>query len=122
MHGVLLAPSSKGYDAARRTFSFNPRTDAHPRLIAQCKTEDDVRRSLELALSHKLEIAVRSGGHDVLGASTVNDGIVIDLSGLDSIDDGTSGGTISVGAGVRSGAVNAALQRTNRAVALGCNP
>ena len=61
-NGTVLIPTSNGYDAARRTFSFNPRTDRHPAAIARCKDEFDVVTSVEFARASELEIAVRSGG------------------------------------------------------------
>ena len=38
-NGTVLLPASKRYDAARRTFSFNPRTDRRPAAIARTNTE-----------------------------------------------------------------------------------
>jgi FAD/FMN-containing dehydrogenase len=119
--GTLIMPSSPRYDRARKTFSFNPRTDARPALIAQCSSEGDVMRVYNFARDRDLEVAVRSGGHDVLGASTVDGGVVIDLGGLHAIEPHFGSGLVHIGPGARSGDVNDALQVTNHAVALGCN-
>ena len=122
MQGDVLIPSSQDYDSARRTFNFNPKMDRRPAFIARCKTEDDVLHSLEFGRTRGLEIAIRSGGHDVLSDSTIDGGIVIDLAGLDAIEPDPAANTVRVGAGVRSGKLTTALQATNNAVALGCSP
>ncbi len=122
MRGYVLVPTSRDYDDARRTFSFNPTTDDYPAAIAVCKSEDDVARALEFGRAQGLPIAVRGGGHDVLGASTVNRGIVIALAGLNGIEPDPRAGRVTLGAGLRAGKVNQTLQLSNQAVALGCNP
>jgi FAD/FMN-containing dehydrogenase len=77
-----LLASDAGYDGMRRPLSFNPQTDKHPAIIAQCKTAEDVARSIEFALANRFEIAVRSGGCDVMGQSVCEGGMLIDLSSL----------------------------------------
>ena len=122
LHGTLVFPTSKDYETLRRTFSFNPRTSAYPSIIAMCASEDDVARVFDYARNRGLDVAVRSGGHDVLGASTVNDGVIIDLSELNHIDVVADRKLATVGAGVLSGDLSDALQKSAQAAALGCNP
>ncbi|MBN9554326.1 MAG: FAD-dependent oxidoreductase, partial [Alphaproteobacteria bacterium] len=122
LKGDIILPASPDYEGARRTFSFNPRTGSHPRAIIRCKSEDDVIRALDYARKAGLEIAIRSGGHDVLGASTVENGIIIDLSGLDAIVADPSSGRVEIGGGVRARQLTNRLQEVGQAVALGCNP
>jgi len=69
IRGSVLIPTDSGYDSARRVFSWNPTTDKHPALIVRCTGPDDVRAAIEYARRAKLEVAVRGGGHDVLGES-----------------------------------------------------
>src|SRR5882724_2413567 len=83
--GTIISPGDINYDRARMIASFNPRSDKHPRLIARCLNSDDVVRALEFARLQSLEIAVRAGGHDLLGASVCEGGIVIDVSQMKSI-------------------------------------
>ncbi len=120
--GDILLPSAPAYDDARRTFSFNPRTSAHPLAIIRCKTEEDIRRGLEFTRDSSLPLAVRSGGHDVLGASTVEGGVILDLAGFDAITPDLQAGLVRVGGGVRAGTITKTLGETGHAVALGCNP
>ncbi len=51
-------------------------------MIARCTGVADVTAALQFGLAHELEIAVRGGGHNVAGKAVVDDGIVIDLSGM----------------------------------------
>jgi FAD/FMN-containing dehydrogenase len=122
MQGDVLVPASADYESARRTFNFNPRMDRRPTFIARCKSQDDVLCALEFGRSKNLQIAVRSGGQDVLGDSVINACIVIDLSGLDMIAPDAATQKVRTGAGVRAGKLTSTLQTTNHAVALGCNP
>jgi len=102
--------------------SVNPRTDRRPRLIARCANTDDVVHALEFGRAHSLEIAVRAGGHDVLGASVCDDGIVIDLSRMNAIRIDPSTRIARIDAGVRSRDLNLATVPHNLAAALGCHP
>src|SRR5262245_11075179 len=67
--GRVITQGSDGYERARRTASFSPTTDNHPALIARCATREDVAVAIEYARESGLDVAIRSGGHDVLGAS-----------------------------------------------------
>ena len=48
--------------------------------VAYVKNDQDVAIVLKYAKQHKLLIAVRGGGHSTSGASSIEGGIVIDLS------------------------------------------
>lgn len=65
LKGQLILPTDAGYDAARRVWSFNPRTDLRPGIIARCADAGDVQKAIRFAREQGLEIAVRSGGHDI---------------------------------------------------------
>jgi FAD/FMN-containing dehydrogenase len=121
LKGQLLLPTDPDYDAARRVESFNPTTDRHPQMIVRCLEPQDVIRSIAFAHDKALEVAVRSGGHDLLGAS-VCDGIVIDLSRMKDIGVDRDRGTVHVSAGVRAGELNASTLRSGLAAVLGCSP
>ena len=82
--GEIICPDDSEYDAARIVASFNLFTDRHPQVIARCADERDIVRAIQFSREHALEVAVRAGGFDVLGASTC-DGMVIDLSRLKEI-------------------------------------
>jgi FAD/FMN-containing dehydrogenase len=76
--GAVIAPADPGYDIARR--SFNALVDRRPAAIARCRTAGDVATALDFGRSQGLEIAVRGGGHNPAGHCVVDDGLVIDLT------------------------------------------
>ncbi len=122
LDGDLLLPSSPRYEELRRVASFNPLTDKHPAAIARCANEGDVARSVRFATQRGLEIAVRGGGHDILGASVCAGGLMIDLSGMKTIQVDSRARILRCGPGLRAGEVERATQPFGLAPALGCNP
>ncbi|HJR19367.1 MAG TPA: FAD-binding oxidoreductase [Actinomycetota bacterium] len=76
--GDLIRPGEPGYDEARAR--HNAMFDKRPALIARCTGTADVQAALGFALQAGLPIAIRGGGHSVAGFSSVDDGVVIDLS------------------------------------------
>jgi len=78
--GHVIAAGDSGYDAARVV--HNGMIDRHPRAVVRCTNVDDVRATVIYAREHGLEVAIRGGGHSVPGFGTVDDGLVIDLSGM----------------------------------------
>jgi FAD/FMN-containing dehydrogenase len=82
--GDVLAPSDPEYEQAR--LCFNQLIDRRPAAIARCLSADDVATSLAFGQQHDLEIAVRGGGHNPAGHCAVDDGLVIDLSRMRSVD------------------------------------
>src|SRR5215831_7912188 len=119
--GSVILPNDAEYDSARRVFSFNPRTDKHPQMIVRCGAPEDAAKAVSYARERGLDVAVRSGGHDLLGAS-VCDGMVIDLSRMKAMRLNRETGTVRVEAGVRAGELNSATQADGLAVPLGCHP
>jgi FAD/FMN-containing dehydrogenase len=82
--GTVVAPEDAEYDAARRC--FNALVDRRPAVIARCSGPRDVATALDFARSSDLEVAVRGGGHNPAGHCVVDDGLVIDLSSMRSVD------------------------------------
>src|SRR4051794_22798381 len=83
LSGRLIRPDDDGYDEARSI--WNAAHDKRPAMIVRCAGVADVMRAVEFACSENLEIAVRGGSHSIPGFSTVDDGIVIDLSAMRSV-------------------------------------
>ncbi len=76
--GRLLLPNDFEWEVARRV--HNGLVNKRPALVAQCRGSADIALAVRLARDHGLEIAVRGGGHNVSGRSTVDGGLMIDLS------------------------------------------
>jgi len=82
--GELLTEDHPSYDEARTT--FNALVDRRPVAIARCRSTADVVAALAVAAEHGLPVAVRGGGHNVAGHAVCNGGLVVELSGLDTVE------------------------------------
>ena len=82
--GTVLGPADAEYDAARRC--FNALVDRRPALIVRCVGTADVATAFDFARTHGLEVAVRGGGHNPAGHCVLDGGLVIDLSGMRTVD------------------------------------
>ena len=82
--GEIVTADHPAYDEARTT--FNALIDRRPLAIARCRGTDDVAIALAVAREHELPIAVRGGGHNVAGHAVCDGGLVVDLSGLGSVE------------------------------------
>src|SRR4029077_17657110 len=80
VRGRVTAPGDEGYDEARGV--FNGMIDKRPAVVVRAETAGDVVAAVNFARDTGLDLAIRGGGHSVPGFGTVDDGIVIDLSGL----------------------------------------
>ena len=78
VRGELVLPGHPDYDAARRV--WNGMFDRRPAAIARVQGAVDVVAVVNHAREAGLELAVRGGGHSSAGYSTVDGGLVLDLS------------------------------------------
>ncbi len=100
LQGQLILPENEAYDTARKFFWWNPATEKRPAIIARCERPDDIAQCVEFARQHDLVLAVRSGGHSLLGWSTCDDGLVIDVSPMKEIVVDPGNRTVRAGSGV----------------------
>lgn len=84
IRGKVLLRDSEGYEDARKI--WNGFFDKYPAIIIQCAGAADVMSSVNFARQHNLNPAVRSGGHSYPGFSSVDDGLVIDLSRMKGLN------------------------------------
>lgn len=101
-------PGDGDYDERRAL--FNAMIDKRPRMIAACSDASDVRAALDRARADGLDVAVRSGGHAVAGQSSNDDGLVIDVRAMKSIDIDPVARTARVGGGCTWAEFDAAAQ------------
>jgi FAD/FMN-containing dehydrogenase len=106
--GALIQPSDAAYDAARRI--QNGLVDKRPALIAQCRGAADIVEAIKLARDLNLEIAVRGGGHNVGGRAVVDNGVMIDLSLMRSVEVDVAAKTARAGGGTLYGQFNRETQ------------
>ena len=81
--GEILLPSDGAYEDARKI--WNAMIDKRPAMIVRCAGPADVLASVNFARNQGLELAVRGGGHNIAGSALCNDGLVIDLSTMRSV-------------------------------------
>lgn len=97
LRGATVLPDDAGYDQARSI--WNGAHDRHPALIARCAGVADVIRTVTLARSEGLPLAVRGGGHSIPGFSTLDGGILLDLSPMTGIEIHPGDRTVTAQAG-----------------------
>jgi FAD/FMN-containing dehydrogenase len=78
--GQVITPADGGYDEARRL--WNGVHDKHPAVIVRPRDAAEVATAIAFGRDTGLEIAVRSGGHSPSGHSSVDGGLVIDMTAL----------------------------------------
>lgn len=59
--------------------------DARPALVARCAGPADVTASVAFARERYLSLAVKAGSHNVAGRAVCDDGLVVDLSPMDTV-------------------------------------
>jgi len=77
LRGTLIRPGAAEYDQARAV--YNAMIDRRPAAIAQCTDVSDVIACVRFAREHRIEVAVRGGGHNAGGLGVWDDALVIDL-------------------------------------------
>ncbi len=76
--GHIVNPGDEEYTKAIARWAVNVERNA--RVVAFVKDTDDVTLALRYARTNNFQVAIRCGGHSPSGASSVEDGLVIDLS------------------------------------------
>ena len=115
--GDLIRPGTPEYEAARPV--YNAMIDKSPSLITRPRTEDDVASVVKSARRNGLLLAIRGGGHNGGGLGTCDDGVVLDLSAMNSIEVDPSGKKVTVGGGCTWGQVDKATGEHGLAVPSG---
>src|SRR2546423_708485 len=81
--GELILPGNEAYDRNRAV--WNGIVDRRPAAILRCASSRDVVAAVRFAREAGLEIAVKCGGHSVLGLSVPDGGVMIDLSPISTV-------------------------------------
>ena len=117
--GVLVSRGDPGYDAARAV--WNGMIDRLPALIAYCANRQDVIEAIDFARTTGILTAVRSGGHNIAGASLCDGGLVIDLSRMNRVTVDPLGRTARAEGGALLANLDAATQAHGLATTTGVN-
>ncbi|KJL18446.1 Mitomycin radical oxidase [Microbacterium oxydans] len=116
--GALLLPEDPGYEAARQP--WNLAIEQHPVAVATPADVDDLRALLRAAQESGMTLAVQPSGHGASGA--LNGAVVVRMSAFDELSLDLESGVATVGAGVRWGAIVAALEGTGWVAPAGTSP
>jgi FAD/FMN-containing dehydrogenase len=81
--GDIILPGDAAYDGHREV--WNAMVDRRPAVIARCTSADDVAAAIRHGRDAGLEIGVKCGGHNVLGLSVPDGGLMIDLSPMGEV-------------------------------------
>jgi len=117
MAGVVFTPDDPDYDQAR--LLWNADADRRPAVVARCSSASDVVAALRYAQAEGLEIAVRCGAHSASGQSGVDDGLVVDLSGMREVTVDPERKRARAGGGALISDLDAATQAHGLAVPTG---
>jgi FAD/FMN-containing dehydrogenase len=117
--GPIVAIGDPDYEQVRKI--WNAAIDKRPALFARCTGTDDVIAALRFVREQDIEVAVRSGGHNVAGTALTNGGMVIDLQLMNAVNVEPERRRLQVQAGVRLGDVDRATERFGLALVSGIN-
>src|SRR5215471_4667048 len=110
LRGPLFLPADDGYTEAKQI--WNGAHDAlMPAAVASATGVADVIAALGFARGHDLTVAVRGGGHSVAGLSTVDGGMLIDLSPMRNVRVDPASRIAHVGPGATWGDVDHEAQQ-----------
>jgi FAD/FMN-containing dehydrogenase len=109
LDGTVVDATHRDYDRLRRV--YNAIIERRPGAIVQAATASDVQKVVTIAGDSGLPLAVRCGGHSFAGLGTCDDGIVCDLSGMNSVLVDPQTSTVEVGGGALLGEVDTAGER-----------
>ena len=104
--GSVITPADSGYDEARTV--YNAMIDRRPAVVVGVSDTADVVAAVDYARENELPLAIRGGGHSVPGFGTIDDGLVVDLSGMREVSVDPAAQTARSQGGATWGDFNAA--------------
>lgn len=116
----VVTPADADYDQARQV--WNEIYTARPAEIVYCQNANDVSKTLLDALGRKAPFRVRCGGHSYEGYSTLDGGVVIDVSEMNAVTVSADRKTAVIGAGGHLGDIYSALSAHGVAIPGGTCP
>src|SRR5882724_9450802 len=117
MRGPVIRRMDADYDAVRSL--YNGMIDKSPAMIARCTDVADVVTAVNFARQNDLKVAIRGGGHNGPGLSSVDDGLMIDMSMMKGARVNPAARTVRVGPGCTQGDVDHATHAFGLAVPAG---
>jgi FAD/FMN-containing dehydrogenase len=117
LDGTLLRPDQEGY--AESTAIWNGMITKRPALVVRAGSTRDAVRTVDFVRDHGLELSIRGGGHNIAGLALTDGGIMLDLSGLRTVEVDVAAHRARVGPGCTLGDVDRATQEHGLATTLG---
>jgi FAD/FMN-containing dehydrogenase len=117
--GELVTPDSAAYDETRAI--WNAMIDRRPGLIARCASADDVATAVNFGKQNGLLVSIRGAGHNIAGNAVSDGALMIDLSGMKSVQVNPAGRTARIQPGATLGDIDAATQPHGLALPVGIN-
>lgn len=100
--GDVITPADHGY-ADRGRYFYGEFNERGPQAVVQVADAEDVSKVVLFAQESDAPLAVRGGGHSILGHSSSEGGMVLDLARLESLDVDVEGRSAWAGAGLLAG-------------------
>ena len=117
VRGAVIARDDPEYDTARAL--YNAMIDKRPELIVRCVDVADVIAAVNFGRESGLDTAIRCGGHNGPGLGSVDDGLVIDLTGLKGVRVDPEAGIAEVAGGSLMGDIDHATHAFGLATPVG---
>ncbi len=115
--GEVVWAGDPGFEAAR--LGWNRLHQRYPEAIVFCRDTADVVNAIEWAREEGIAFRARSGRHNLEGWSSIDGGLIIDVSRLKSVQVDETARTATVGTGLTQAEVVAALGRRGYVVPTG---
>jgi FAD/FMN-containing dehydrogenase len=97
--GTVLTPTAPGYDESILRWSAASVRQAA--VVVQAGNAAEVSTAVKFATKHGVPLTVHGGGHSTSGASSIEDGMVIDLRRINHIDIDSAAQMVKIGGGCR---------------------
>lgn len=97
----VISADDAGYDEARSVFYGG--IDRRPATIVRARDAADVSRVVTIVRESGLELAIKSGGHSLVGHGTTEGGILLDLSNMKRLEIDVEGRTAWAQTGLTTG-------------------
>lgn len=81
---IFYKKTDANYENLR--IGFNKRVQKYPLIIALCKTTNGVAAAVKYGIDNKLPIAIKSGGHCFESFSSNDNGLMINLSEMNTVE------------------------------------
>lgn len=119
LRGRLITKTDSDYDNIRSI--WNGMIDRHPSLIAQCRGAADVINCIQFINETNSDFSIRSGGHHIAGNCIQDNGLMIDLSTMNSVFVDSEKRIAYVEPGATLGDIDHETQQFGLATSLGIN-